>query len=712
MKIQVGTGFKSYKHQYKSSNNTSAGFGEVQPLMCRMMLPESSINVNLKQFVRLMPMPYPTVGQMQLKNIGKFVPIGDIFQPFDAFLSGLPYVDYNGVSTIVSSLPSVTNKELAQILMDGNYSVWSAWRLTNVTHSDTSIPNYDMFDDVTKYVDQIYSTILNSNVMADPITGRTDKHNMDSITVDGADYIAVCNAINTPIGGNESMSTTDVVYFTFKLNDAGKRLRKIFLGLGYNPCLEDETKVSALPLFAFYKAYYETFNPQRITTFQQTKTFSLIQSIQNDVNSYCNQSKTIFAAQAINDGDGESNYSLIKEWSDCFATENTDWVSLHTNNVYNDVTSNEVVPGDVTSSSTSVISNSFDTNTSAAKGVPSLHSSSQSQYAPAITKVQLNLLSRLTSIFTKDSLFGAKIQNWIENKFGADISNQIYAMCNNAGSSTTDIMIKDIYSQADTSDFATANSTGNVLGSFAGRGDGTGQGQFTFKTTKHGYFIILSYIEPQEGYFQGTDATLFALKNEEIPTPLYDALGYELTPRSAVWTDNGISASGFKKAQAAVDSSFEDSTFDGSSSFGYLPRYSGFKNIKNIVNGDLSRRGVISDMECFYMDKMLINRYVENIGSDQNHHLTYRAAQNNIPVASEQWRYIMRYPWLQNYNRIFYNFDDKSTHLAGSPLILDDNFMVHTFFDVTENNYLKPIRQSFDTFVEDVNTGSKDVQSV
>ena len=99
MKINIGTGYKKYQHQYKSSNNTSAGFGDVQPLLCRMMLPDSSISVKLSQFVRLMPMPYPTLGSIQIKNVAKFVPIGDIFAPFDALLAGLPY--HTSLSTSV-----------------------------------------------------------------------------------------------------------------------------------------------------------------------------------------------------------------------------------------------------------------------------------------------------------------------------------------------------------------------------------------------------------------------------------------------------------------------------------------------------------------------------------------------------------------------------------------------------------------------------------
>lgn len=692
MKINIGTGYKKYQHQYKSSNNTSAGFGDVQPLLCRMMLPDSSISVKLSQFVRLMPMPYPTLGSIQIKNVAKFVPIGDIFAPFDAFLAGLPYQSTNGSSIIPKSLPWLTNKELQVMLLSSGYAIWNQYEQTQTSATNNKV-DWNAPVKSTNVVNPDFNCAYMPGV--DNVNGTDEQVQYPDVTIDGADYVYEVM----------SGSTSAIrIYYCFKYTEKGKRLRKLLLGLGYNPSLEDETPVSVLPLFAFYKAYFETFNPQRTLNFQNTETFACIEDFNTMDYQESYPGLSLFNYME-NDYGVSSIKNLFDEWSDCFATENTDWISLHTTDI---LTKHESTTPESSNSESLGRGVTIDSAT----GLPFITQTAETQDGQALTSSNLELLKRITSLFTKESILGNKINKWIEHKYGAEISNQLYAMSNSVGESSTEVQISDVNSMADTmNETSDGKRTGSALGSYAGKGVGySPNGTFTFKTQKHGYLIIMSYILPQEGYFQGTDPTLFALSNDEMPSPLYDAVGYELTPRSAVWTDNGVSTFDFPDGKFNQYNPLKYTKLDVSTAFGYLPRYSGFKNIKNIVNGDLSRRGVASDMQCFYLDKLFVNR-----GIAPSKKSTVQPYQNDLPKASEQWRYIMRYPWLQNYNRMFYNWDVNTQNKDNSMVfnnILDDNFIIHNLFDITENNYLKPIRESYDSFINGVNTGSVDVQSV
>ena len=683
MKINIGTGFKNYSHKYRATNNTTANFGEVQPLMCRMMLAKSSINVDLKQFVRLMPMPYPTFGHVSLKNIAKFVPIGDIYEPFDSFLSGLPHkLTTTSSSIIPKKLPYVTNQILQACLLSKGYAEFSLW--TSIYAKVGQGPfNPEEWEQPEFSDNQAVPTECSYKYLtpADQI-----RKSSNAISIDGADYVFI-----------KQPSETHMVYYAFRYTPKGKRLRKVLLGLGYNPCYEDTTPVCALPLFAFYKAYFETFNPHRTLNYQDTIFFGLTKYIaENSV--FLNGSQTIFDISA------ETTTKILDALSDVYATDNTDWVSLHTTDLLNQTSG--IAPN--TTDNAQIGDSRFNTD---AGQLPVIIPSDKTQDGSYLTQANLDLLKRITSLFTKESILGKRVESWIKNKYGAEISNQIYSTSSSCGSNVVDITISDVDSLADTAIQGTVDkpSTGSVLGSYAGKGIGSGDGQFSYKTDVHGYFIILSYLVPDEGYFQGTDPTLCALLNSEIPTPVYDAIGYELTPRTCLWTDNDIStniAVGTKNALITTE------PINGSDSFGYLPRYSGFKHIKNIVNGDLSRRGTLTDMQCFYLDKMFIHRGIHDSAFKQIHHIIMPFA-NELPKASESWRYISKYPFLQNYNRIFYNYDGESNvGWYKSVPNLDDNFIIHSALSITENNSLKPIRESYDTFIDNVNTGDADVQSV
>lgn len=185
------------------------------------------------------------------------------------------------------------------------------------------------------------------------------------------------------------------------------------------------------------------------------------------------------------------------------------------------------------------------------------------------------------------------MSQWLRVHFGADVANSLFKDVNHVSSSRLDLQINDVFSTSDTYDETTQQ--GEALGSYAGKGIGFSENGFKFHANTAGYIFVLSSIVPESGYFQGNDFSLYAIDTDTIPNPDFDALGMELTPKGAIAPDNGI----------LVQGSSENLTNKG---FGFIPRYSGFKVKKNVVNGDMSRRGSIDSLSPYYLDRILTSR--------------------------------------------------------------------------------------------------------
>lgn len=657
MKFSIGVGQKMYNHVGQVTNSSTCGFGEVQPVFSAVMLPKSTMSVKIVQKARLLPMPYPTFGHLSVETVGKYVSFGDVFPQLDNLLSGLPYnyltvgegnvTEYT--SALVKSYPFISNSFLQTQLLRNTYS-------TSTTYPDSTVTSADA----------------------------------DSVTPEGADYVIRV----------DNSSTKKVDLTCYKYNDRGLRLRKIFLGLGYNPSSDDKSTLNFLPLLCFYKAYFDEFAPKRFSSFQDTKCFAIIKLFERYPTLFVDG--TDFKAGDLQNFRDPSTgasvfYDAIThffyyELSECFATEPTDWVSMHTAAILNGTADVEPLPSDVNNPGSLELSNT---------GVGSPVSSSASK----ITKVQFDLLRRITSSVTRDSLVGRSIKKWLENKYGADITNQIYEDTITLGHSSLHVTISDVESTADTfsslgSEGTSPSPTGSLIGSYAGKGYGDGVGQYSAKSKSFGLFVVLMWLKPHEDYYQGVDTRLCAKRVDELPQPLYDGIGYEITPRTAIWSDNGLSVGNVQDgAQSAVISD--------SSAFGYAPRYSGFKRYKSVINGDMSLRSKQESSKCMYLDKEIIFRQLDAMTPLGTTNTMYALKINEVPRASTEWRYIMKYPWLQNYNRIFYAPGQLQWSNGPGPLgptLLDknrphdDNVLVHSLIQIAESNYLRPLSQSYDTF--------------
>lgn len=679
MKASVGFSSKKYTHLHRVTNNTSSSFGDVQPLLSRKLHGGDSISVNAKQFVRLMPMPYPSLANIQSHTVGRFVDMGQIAPWYDNYLTQTPYLAEPGLGGFIPKYqPLVSNVLLFNCLFAREkYSV------VKVLVGSSSTVYSVASDTVVTYL----STHLVGAFGINETVNHLKSGNNDSeLTPVSADYVI-----------RVETSDDKIALICYRLNSAGVLLYKILTGLGYRPSVNDTTSLNLMPILGYAKSLWDEFGIQRNMSFSDTKLYSDIMSMSKESSWFDGSVHASLVNSLL-----QSVFLFLNQYS--FVTLGTDWWSSQSATPYlgNGFGQMEVIPTDVTAGTQTPIDVGASPNggSNPVRSTPNL-------VIPAsktgITAVSITLLSRLTQMFAKDTLVGHNIEKFIKARYGDEITNQIYASSNRCGDMVTHVSVSDVDSMADTAQSGSSSPTGSYLGSFAGKGQGSAGNRFSFKARTDGYFFLMFWIAPQESYFQFTAPELQYYSLVDEARPEYDALGYELTPMTAAWTDNQIASSETLGA---------GHTITNSSAFGYAPRYHGWKHINNVVNGDLSLRRYRAEMRCFYLDRYVDARELYANGDNK-----FDYAFKSIPTASDAWRYLGKYPWMQSFNRIFYNSPesnplsgynpDGSEYVAGKHY--PDNFIIHNVFDVQERTSLKPFALSYNSFVEDVDNANMEV---
>lgn len=777
MKVKIfDSNKKSYAKHYRPTSSTTLDWHYVQPLFCRMMMPSSKLKVDVNQFIRLSPLTFPVFGDIRLVNKAFFIPIEQVMPNFASFLSEKPYALDDGSFITPKSLPFTSNRELMFMLLNsvsagysnsfnkqtslygGNYDkLCTLTQLRNVYRRSTSadIDGDDFVNPSNIHVDadnfvsavrEASSGVDDFDVIMSKVCASTGFANSDLVrqvmTHDTYDADALQTSIDDIISSCNQADYVQVCYYKgsdssqdfycnnfYHFNMRGRAVRKILIGLGYNPSLDDHTQVSLLPLLAFYKAYFDNMYPKRHIDWEQTACFRAIQLMSKlDYSTL----KNIRTERAL-EGQGAFLYSVnttlpstdigVKaadalrqffygELARCYSVEDMDFISMHQSSISTiDATSGVEVPSispsaQISQPRTGSV-NDFKSDTYYNDDTKLTNNSSAYVYADnnkPITKWSLQFLNRLQSYFNKDSIIGNRISLWLKSHFDSDTLNLIYRSTGCIASSMDRVQISDIDSLADT--LSADGTTGNGLGAYAGKGVGNSRLHVSYDASTFGYMIVLTYILPVTGYYQGTSPELFALDKFDMPSSEFDALGYEVSPRALIWTDNGISLES-RNDYRTIPANAVNTWISSKDGFGYVPRMSGFKYLKNIVNGDFSLRRLKPVMSAFYIDKDLTSRALPN-PTTVNPSFSQAKSIINIPLpcASSAWQYVAKYGNLNNYQRIFqnsaysypfgYTGDDYALDEN-----LDDNFLLHSVFNVTEINSLKPLNISFDTSVDD-----------
>lgn len=657
--ISLGKSTKKYLRNTDFDNNTTMDFGFCQPLFCQFLLPDSNISVSAKQLVRLAPMPVPSFARVSLVNKFVFVPWSDLCGYYEAMLSNMPY---NG-SVVPTQLPYVYNAYLCMCLLDNSLgSVATFYEVDTAVSSPITYKMCTAMDALT-YSNSLatqWETELSLHSCNKKFTLSPSQFRDDAVSPNSADYL-----VNFVSGEKH-------VIAAFRYSTRAKHLRSVLIGLGYSLAMQDWSKVIGLPLFAFYKAWFDTYAPKRSVAWTDTPVFKFIRSVSDD-----------YLPNLCNDEDNMD--SILHALSDCYYVSNDDFVSVHRSTLEN--VSLDKFP--------------FITELGVRTSTPNFTTSQQpySYSTNALSLISFDVVKRLTRFVNKDSIIGQKMSTWVRNHFGAQVANSLYQDVYQVKTDILPLQINDVFSTADTAD--SSSQSGERLGSYAGKGIGFGDTGCRFHSDRHGYLLCISSIVPKSGYFQGNDSSLYGLDRFTLPSADFDALGMEVTPFGFIAGDIGYTDM----------TATSDDKLDYSAGFGFVPRFSGYKFKKNIVNGDMSRRSFIDSMSPYYLDRILQTGDALYQSMADNKFAQIRQFFPSLPKASEQWRYLTKYPWLGDYDRIFYNDDvyhgSTSTPVDSSSEDIDgfaarpDNFIVQSLFTMKIQDVLKPLSMSFDTFEED-----------
>lgn len=625
-------------------------------------------------------------------------------------------LDYNPITSV--SYLSSSNTEPQGLTNNDISASLVLWILSTLRQN--TVPTLDKFTADFGEVDPYINYMMNSS-SRDKIFFNNDSSNLGSlhlpfvsdeepyVTPQSADYLFCLNDLqrnyfrmdtNGALSGrqlpektflkfeNSSGVSGNNLFVAIRLNDSGKFLRKIFMGLGLN-LKPTNTPISLLPIYAYFKSYFETFAPKRFVKFEQTYFYTFINTL---VNTGLDAPNLIYStSDQYTKGVSWSN--IIDDLLSCFYTKDTDYYSaqiIGMINAYGGLVQQNYI-GESYSSEDAIISTSV--NSIGGFGESQAFVDLSGENGPTLlhTQAQQNILSRLTQLLNRRSVLGGKIAEFLKSTFG--ISTQAIEDYNGyIGSSSLDVNFSDVFSTAETSE--------GSLGEYAGKALAFGNGDtFKFETKIHTIVVAFSVIIPRTQYVQGIHPYLTHSKADDFYNPMFDGLTLLPTRKSSFYSGENFFA-------------FDDNT----SSFGNIPIYSEYKTKTcGILNGDLSLRSTKSTYDSFTMDEIIsdISHYESNATEPWRGTMTILQYNPKSLAAGTMWRYLGRWLWLGRFDRIFVNnrlnFNDFLFSVDPMPGIdhgfntsrrlgrSDDNLIVHHVIDMLLDSAMVPLSGSFMT---------------
>lgn len=713
----IGQSDHRNKFDISANTHTTSEVGYCQPFYSKLLYPKSTINVSMESVVRLSSLFVPTMGRIELRAYHCFVPLNTLWTQWDAYQTGTDYTLADGTSYKPQYVPHFNMAKFFQTYLSTYDDSWNcnvlyrtpfggARAIAKVSEcfDSNNSPNaffYQMFSGSWSYSSNGFGWSFkgkkNGFIIENDRKGAYFGQSDYVYCYYDTDHISVC-AVNlgnemsgepASVTGSQSSTITGFICdanscdFKFEvvrqnmpastswdictcLGPQMKRLRKVFIGLGYqfNPFLDKDFNL--FKLLSYYKAWYQMFYPQRESNFYATNCYRLIKwTSEHEI--------TLYTDMATNVETRDSFYNFFLDLRDMRYILPLDYFSLAdpkaetrgaTNGNYGVDTMRLLVKHGSTNvdpyqeSENAVADNNTDGSQWGTR-TPAI-SSLQSGEPTALA---IRTVMKLMRFINKNTVVGKKVSDLMRMRFGVvDTHEASHEAVYVIGRNSVNISISEVMSNADTS-----ASGGLALGDYAGKAIGYAKSKsFNFSTGKdHGVFLTFGMVVPKVGYYQGVcrDNMLGLGDRFDFYSPEYDALGYDDV--------KAIELNGCMQFNAKETPTLPNPN-DGS--LGYVPRYTFAKVQNDICNGDISLQSRI--------DSMLPYALVR----------TFSGIPNMSP---ENFRSLV----LTDFNRIF---NSKSTW--------DDHFIIQSYFDVSLWANMKSLATSFDTFDEDGDTHSSEFE--
>lgn len=190
---------------------TSTNFMELNLPKCLELVPQQSININMRSFARFDPLVLPTYGTAIGKTRAFFVPFRTVMPSWNDFINDTPHSYDSGTVGIPQSVPTIKNSEFVKAFISLEYDNY----------------NRTVYAETTNYTDT-------------------------------ADFVLVA---------------TDGSIIPYNFTTEGKKIYKLLRQLGYGidfSSKSTEFMHSALPLFSLIRIYIDYYYPSQYAQNEQT----------------------------------------------------------------------------------------------------------------------------------------------------------------------------------------------------------------------------------------------------------------------------------------------------------------------------------------------------------------------------------------------------------------------------------------------------------
>lgn len=528
---------------------TTFGFGEIQPLFCHEIQPDSKLVIQQESLVRLAPMNVPTFGRLKLKAYGQFVPTVDIFPCHNELMAQTRFT-YGSTTYVPKYKPMIKYGVLSAMCLAGaDCSLYvrvlrgaglETWECPNENYYNSNFKaafesrfggswwqgltySGEWFDG--QYFHGLDLGVVLGDKINSPITGHYLPIKMQVLSdlLDGSGG-AVGNAAvkfgrcdYTVCHSFDYNGTTYHFALCFNLNAFGKRLRKFIIGSGSNIDTNSTTNIALLPLMASYKAYFDLFNLPQWMNFEDTALKKFInvciqQQINGavDVNSYFYPSFTQWMAEC-----GSAWYTASQDYYSAHQANITNQTSAFGLNGFLDVATHlESDPGNGGSPEWPNISKRLVDNyvLSESDSTKNPHARLQLAYHGQLDS---ELLKRLYKWTNRNSVIGQRVANLLRAQGLGDYVDS--EKSNYVGSFEVPIQISDVVSMTDSYQPATEN--GKVLGAYGAKGLGYNKSDaFVYETKEAGFMVVLAVVVPDSGFGMGVDPSILPLTRNLLIT--------------------------------------------------------------------------------------------------------------------------------------------------------------------------------------------------
>ena len=511
------------------------------------------------------------------------------------------------------------------------------------------------------------------------------------------------------------------VIFAFRMHAFGYRLYKLLKGSGFQEDFADIEPCSLMPIFALYKAYFDTNGILLYKNWSMTACGRLLELWDNTAGVY-KEFDAFFCTESDDvDADVHGFFGLWKkfilELGSCWVTSAQDYYSAHidTTAISNDFMQSFINRIADANNNDIHVQQPFNTVSYDNDNGESHREVNEHAYIDQVIHTQLSaiVLQRLALVTNRDTIAGKRIEQLLRMKGFGKWYDQMKPRF--IGSDTIPVDFSQVISQADTFN----GSSGAIIGERGGRGQAYGEGKWhKYHNEREGYLITLFAVVPDAGYCQGLNVAYDLVGTDDFYKGDFDGVGHEATKRKSLVGELPI----------CLLKEYGGSQSTLSETFGFMPQMSKFKVNFNTISGNFARRSHRTSYLTYSTDKFIglgeINVKAGSQGnSGSSYYNTWQFTQvfpdEDLPNASEIWRYPTRYPFLGNFARIFAALGDTTNNESmtiESVAMLrnmweylnneDDGFTVMATLGCSQRKRMLPITDSFQTRdSEDGNSG-------